>query len=146
MGDDVLLDVNVLVALVWPQHLHHERAHSWLAQHRTRFATTSLTEAALVRLSLQRSVTDTDVTPAEALALLAALRSHPQYLFVPDDSTLAAPKISLGRLATTRQVTDLHLVNLCAVHGLVLLTLDRAIPEVLEPQDRQFVTVLGEAG
>lgn len=142
MGNDVLLDVNVLVALVWPQHLHHARAHAWLAQHRARFATTPLTEAALVRLSLKRSVTDTDIAPAEALALLTGVRAHPQHLFVPDDSTLADPVISLRRFATTRQVTDLHLVNLCAVHGLVLLTLDRAVPEMIEPDDRRFVSVL----
>lgn len=142
MADDVLLDVNVLIALVWPQHLHHTQVHAWLAQHNGRFATTPLTEAALVRLSLQPFITGTAVTAAEALALLAGLRAHPQHHFVRDDSTLADPAISLTRFATTRQVTDLHLVNLCAVHELVLLTLDRAIPEALQEPDRRFVSVL----
>ncbi len=142
MDDDVLLDVNVLIALVWPQHLHHAQIHTWLAHHHGRFATTPLTEAALLRLSLQPSVTGTHVTPAEALALLAGLRAHPKHHFVPDDSTLADPAITLTRFATTRQVTDLHLVNLCAGHELVLLTLDRAIPEMLQPPDRRFVSLL----
>ena len=145
MADDALLDVNVLLALVWPQHLHHARAHSWFAEHDAHFATTPLTEDGVLRLSLQRAVTDTDVTPAEALALLTGLRAHPQHRFLADDSALASPVISLTRFATARQVTDLHLVNLCAANGFVLVTFDRAIPGALEPADRRYVSVLDSA-
>lgn len=27
-----LLDVNVLIALAWPTHIHHEAAHAWFNQ------------------------------------------------------------------------------------------------------------------
>lgn len=142
MADDALLDVNVLVALAWPQHLHHSRAHAWLGSHPGKFLTTPITESALIRLSLNRTVTGSDVTPGEVLALVAAVRRHPQHRFLPDDSSLAAPLISMSRLATARQTTDLHLVNLCALHSVVLITLDRRVTEMLEPADRRHVVVL----
>jgi uncharacterized protein len=145
MTDDALLDVNVLIALVWPHHLHHSRAHAWLGSHPGGFLTTPITESALIRLSLNRTVTGTDVSPGEVLALVAAIRRHPQHRFLPDDSSLAAPHISISRLATARQTTDLHLVNLCALHGIVLITLDRGITEMLEPVDRRHVAVLEPA-
>ena len=132
----------MLLALVWPQHVHHGRAHDWLARFDGYFATTPITEAALVRLSLQPLVTDTTVTAAEALSLLAAIRAHPQHRFLPDDSSLTSSDIDLTGIATSRQVTDLHLVNLCASHGVVLVTFDRAIPAALGPADRRHVSVL----
>ena len=142
MADDVLLDVNVLVALVWPQHVHHRPAHAWLTAFDRRFATTPLTEAALVRFSLQPLVTDTVVTASEALSLLRGLRAHPQHRFLPDDSSLVANAVEVTGIVTSRQVADLHLVNLCASHGLVLLTFDRAIPAALSAADRRHVSVL----
>ena len=46
-----LLDVNVLVALFDPAHLHHEAAHVWFGRNRSRrWATCPLTENALVRV------------------------------------------------------------------------------------------------
>lgn len=29
-----LLDVNLLVALAWPNHIHHPRARAWFGDHR----------------------------------------------------------------------------------------------------------------
>ena len=34
MSRVALLDVNVLVALFDPDHVHHELAHDWFADHR----------------------------------------------------------------------------------------------------------------
>ena len=46
-----LLDVNVLVALFDPAHVHHEAAHAWFGTHRRqRWATCALTENAFVRV------------------------------------------------------------------------------------------------
>ena len=46
-----LLDVNVLVALFNPDHIHHDTAHDWFAEHHTRgWATCPLTEQGVVRI------------------------------------------------------------------------------------------------
>ena len=47
-----LLDVNVLIALTWPNYVHHEAAQSWFTNARTiEWATCSLTEAVFVCIS-----------------------------------------------------------------------------------------------
>lgn len=46
-----LLDVNVLVALFDPAHVHHDAAHAWFGEHCAQgWATCALTENGLVRV------------------------------------------------------------------------------------------------
>lgn len=138
-----LLDVNVLIALSWPQHVHHATAHAWFSGLGDRpWATTALTETAFLRLSTNRHVVHRPLLAADAVAALVAIRGLPGHVFLPDDTSLAAPSISLDRLASGGQITDLHLVNLAAVHRAVLTTLDRSIPAYLSPQDQQHVHVI----
>lgn len=137
-----LLDVNVLIALTWPQHVHHSRAHDWLSSRPGQWATTPLTEAAFVRLSLNPRLVGATVSAAEALALLERARRQSEHVFVPDDSSLAEPGIDLRRLAGHGQVTDFHLVNLCGKNGMRLATLDGSLVEALEPEDRRHVELL----
>jgi len=137
-----LLDVNVLVALAWPDHLHHARARTWFDVGAP-WATCSIVEAGLVRLSCNRAVlADRAATLPQALRLVRELRAVEGHSFVVDDSSLADPVISLARAGGHGSVTDLHLVNLAATKGLVLATLDRRLPDLLEPEDRRHVLVL----
>lgn len=137
-----LLDVNVLVALAWPNHVHHQRATSWFRSLAGTWATTPVTESALVRLSLTPAVAPSRPSAPEVLAILAAFRAHPRHVFLIDDSSLADAAIDLGGAATAGQVTDLHLVNLVAKHGAVLATLDRRLSGALSKIDQRHVTVL----
>jgi toxin-antitoxin system PIN domain toxin len=138
-----LLDVNVLMALAWPQHVHHGNAQSWFnAVRRRRFATCSLTETAFLRLSTNPKVVGTQVRPPDVLELLRGIRGMPGHRFVADDSSLAEPVISLERLAVSSQVTDVHLINLAALSSTVLATLDRAITTYLRPDEADHVRLL----
>ena len=136
-----LLDVNVLIALAWPNHLHHARAQVWWAGVE-RWATTPVTESAFVRLSVNPAVVGRGVTVAEALALLRAVRSTPGHVFIPDESSLVSARVDLSRVATSRQITDAHLVNVAAGAGAVLATLDAEIVELLAPADRALVALV----
>jgi hypothetical protein len=104
--------------------------------------TTPITEAGFVRLSTNPTVVTETITMATALGMLAALRSAPGHAFLPDDSSLAEPEISLDALATSSQIADAHLVNLSARSGVILATLDRRIDRMLAPADRRHVLVL----
>jgi len=137
-----LLDLNVLIALAWPQHVHHERVHAWFATRTTTWMTTPVTEAGFLRLSTNPAVVSQRVPMSDALAMLAAMRSVAGHAFLPDASTLAVPAISLAALATSRQVTDAHLVNLAAASGARLATLDRGLEQMLSPSDRDIVLVV----
>lgn len=139
-GPRFLLDVNILVALAVPAHVHHVRAHEWFASIAEEWATTPMTESALLRLLTNKSIAG--ATMDEAVTLLRGIRAAEGHVFLPDDSSLDDAAIDITRLAGPRQVTDLHLVNLATRHGARLATLDRGISEMLEPADRQSVVVI----
>jgi toxin-antitoxin system PIN domain toxin len=136
-----LLDVNVLIALAWPSHVHHTRARTWWATIHD-WATTPVTESAFVRLSANANVVGQVVTVAESLDLLVAIRATPGHTFLSDETSLTRAAIDLGRVATSSQITDAHLVNLAAAHGAILATMDARIPDMLQPPDRPHVLVV----
>jgi len=136
-----LLDVNLLVALAAPRHVHHGRTHAWLAGISS-WLTSPVTESGLVRVLTTPAAMGEPVPMARALELLRALHAHPGHGFLADDATAADPRISYARLASRRDVTDVHLVDLAARHGVVLATLDRDIPSLLEEADRGHVLVI----
>ena len=71
-----LLDVNVLIALAWPNHAHHGAAHRWFDDAgRAGWATTPFTESGFVRVSSNRAAIPTATSPALALELLTARMS-----------------------------------------------------------------------
>ncbi|BDZ65490.1 TA system VapC family ribonuclease toxin [Agromyces mangrovi Wang et al. 2018] len=136
-----LLDANVLIALVAPQHAHHAAAHRWFAGVDA-WATTPLTEAAFVRLVANPAVTGAPHTPAEALDLLRRLRSIPGHTFVQDDVSLVDTSVDLGALVGYRQVTDFHLLALAAANGLVLATFDARLRAAVAPDDQGSIELI----
>ncbi len=136
-----LPDVNVLLALTLREHVHHEAAQGWLETVQT-FATTPVTEAGLVRLSMNRAVTGAAASIDLSLAALRSMRAHPRAVFLPDDTSLAEPHVDLTGLVGHRQVTDLHLLNLAARHDARLVTFDTRLAPTLQPADRDRVLTL----
>ena len=136
----MLLDVNVLLALSWDQHVHHEVAHQRFAELGT-WNTCPTTEAGLVRLLLTEQVVGRKVTGSEALGQLAAMRSASGWSFLPDSGSLAEPVIDTRVLMGRRQVTDLQLVNLAASNNTKLATFDAGLRDSLIPADQRWVTV-----
>ncbi|GAA2086898.1 MULTISPECIES: TA system VapC family ribonuclease toxin [Brevibacterium] len=135
-----LLDVNVLLALSWDQHVHHAAAHAQFGK-LIGWRTSPVTEAGLVRLLLTEAVVGRKVTGQEALGQLKALRGVPGWGWLEDDQSLAVPIVDLRVLMGRRQVTDLQLVNTAAAHGAVLATFDAGLRDSLAPADRQWVEV-----
>lgn len=125
-----LLDVNVLVALVSPDHVHHEIAHDWFADHRDRgWATCPLTENGFVRVVSQLAAGEAAMRPSVVLDLLRRFCADRRHTFWPDAISLrdtAAFDHSLIR--GPRQVTDVYLLGLARkMHGR-LVTFDATIP------------------
>lgn len=123
-----LLDTNVLIALAWPNHVHHREAVEWFRDRAANaFRTCPITQTGFVRISSNPAFTAGAVTPREALALLRRITSLPGHDFWPDDLSVAAAFDETAPLATHRQVTDGYLLALAASHGGILATLDRGI-------------------
>lgn len=124
-----LLDVNVLIALAWPNHVHHQAAQDWfVTAARDGWATTPMTESGFVRVSANVSAMPTAVTPAEALVLLDRIRGRAGHSFLPDDiERVVAHAVPDERVVGHRQVTDAHLLAVAHRHGARLATFDRGM-------------------
>ncbi|WP_291980562.1 TA system VapC family ribonuclease toxin [Luteitalea sp.] len=106
-----LLDVNVLLALTWPSHQHHQAAHQWFRREsRHGWATCALTQLAFVRLSANPSYSPDFVTPQEAATLLVRLTAHARHRFWNDLPGLDAS--TLQHAQGHQQVMDAYLVQL----------------------------------
>ena len=80
-----LLDVNVLIALLDPQHLSHEPAHRWFqANAGTGWATCPLTQNALLRILSNPRYPNSPGGPVAVLPLLEVILAQPDHRFWSD--------------------------------------------------------------
>lgn len=124
-----LLDLNILTALLWPAHEHHEPAHRWFAARRkARWATCAITELGLIRLVTNPSFSRDSLSPADALVLLSSNLTHETHDFWIEDLSVADALGAVPRkLQGHKQVTDAYLLALAIHHHGVLATFDRGI-------------------
>jgi len=128
-----LPDVNVLVALAWPNHVHHDAARAWFeGHHRRGWATCPVTESGFVRVSSNRKVIPAARRPGDAILLLREMTSLAGHSFWSDDTSIArSPWVAAERLVGHGQVTDAHLAALCLARKGRLVTFDGGIADVL---------------
>ena len=124
-----LLDLNILTALLWPAHEHHDVAHRWFGDRgAARWATCSLTQLGFVRLVSNPAFSRDALTAVDALALLAENLTRPGHDFWTDAVQLpAAVKEMEGELEGYRQLTDAYLLALAHRRKGLLATFDRGI-------------------
>ena len=125
-----LLDVNVLVALFDPEHVHHDAAHAWFASNRgAGWATCPLTENGLLRILSNAAYMGVSETPAAIVSRLAQFCASGQHVFWADEISLRDRRLFTETLAVThRQITDIYLLGLAKHHDGRLATFDRRIP------------------
>jgi len=131
MTDGVaLLDVNVLVAFLWRQHVHNGAARRWFANARLRgWATCPITEMGFVRLFSGRAVGPGTRSVSRSAEALARFLDDDLHQFWPDDVPLSGGQFaaSLPHIQGPRQLTDRYLLALAAAHNGTLATFDRAV-------------------
>jgi hypothetical protein len=86
-----LPDVNVLLALGWSNHPHHDPAHRWFARDSADgWATCLFTQTGFLRLSLNPQVVGVTLDCQAAMNLLVGLTSHPKHQYVEPAPNLTA--------------------------------------------------------
>ena len=141
-----LLDVNVLLALAWPTHVHHAPAHRWFAEnHQKGWATCPLTQLGFVRLGMQPAIVKVPILFGDVMQVMARMTGHKFHRFWPLDGGLAdiRPEIR-DRIAGHHQLTDAFLLDLAIRHHGRLATFDRRIPVLIPPDSslRDAVTII----
>jgi hypothetical protein len=128
-----LLDVNVLLALAWPHHVHHGAAREWFAAHRSAgWATCPFTQAAFVRLSSQPAAVKVAVTVQDAIRTLEIAVAAAEHVFWPLEHGIPEilPEIRT-RVMGHRQLTEAWLLDLAIRRRGKLATLDQRVENLL---------------
>jgi toxin-antitoxin system PIN domain toxin len=127
-GRPLLLDVNALMALAWPNHQFHTALLKRLEKQPTpRWATCALTQLGFVRLSSNPTIVEVRKRPAEAVALLADLIRDQQHVYLETLPALPRTASFFQHILGHQQVTDAYLLAVAEANGATLLTLDRRI-------------------
>jgi uncharacterized protein len=141
-----LLDTNVLIALAWPQHVHHGEAHTWFSKvGREAWSTCPITQLGFIRISSNPKIIPDAVSPHEALAVLKEIIALAGHQFWADTIAPAdSPLLSSLALVGHRQVTDAYLLALAQHRKGKLATFDGGLSELIQVQkDRsRHVTVI----
>jgi predicted nucleic acid-binding protein len=123
-----LLDINVLLAMAYRNHVHHHRVYAWLnvprnPEQRMQFATCAITELGFVRVACGRVALAPDI--ASARWDLLQLKDVGRFVFLNDERTAECLPDWVSK---SEQTTDGHLLELATSYGGRFVTLDRGIP------------------
>lgn len=134
-----LLDVNVLLALAWPNHQFHTSARAWFAAYGRRgWSTCAVTQLGFVRLSSNPRFTPLATTPWEALALLRQLVAVKEHRYLDASPAPVAPAFGdiAQRLIGPNQVTDAYLLVIARQHRVPLVTFDHRLKHLADSRER----------
>jgi predicted nucleic acid-binding protein len=140
-----LPDVNALLALLDPMHVHHEAAHHWYGgQSPLRIVLCSHVENGVIRVASQPKYPNclgTGARVREALRDFARevkADSCSKEVSLLDDGVLLKPE-----LLTPSRVSDLYLLALAAANGIRLATFDQRIPSHAVAGGDEALEVIG---
>ena len=124
-----LLDVNVLIALVDPAHIQHDKIHQWFSQTGNRsFATCPITENGLLRIVGHPRYPDSPGPPSTVAPTLAAMRALPGHKFWPDSISMGDPAFfDTAVLSSHTRITDSYLLALARANKGKLATMDHKL-------------------
>ena len=124
-----LLDVNVLIALSWPEHMQHALARRWFARHRSKgWATCPLAQAGFVRIVSNPAFSSHSVSVQQAVEGLVDSLRDDAHQFWPDSISLPdAIRFLKEPVAGHQQITDAYLIGLAMHNRGKLATLDRKV-------------------
>ncbi len=124
-----LLDVNVLIALIDPDHSAHDRAHDWFArQGQSGWATCPITELGAIRIAGAARYSQPPLGCAAVARSVRHICASANHVFWPDDvSLLTSPLVDGSSLLSSHRITDTYLLALAVAHRGVLATFDRRL-------------------
>jgi toxin-antitoxin system PIN domain toxin len=124
-----LLDVNVLIALLDEQHVHHHVARTWFSANISAgWASCALTQLGCIRVMGNTRYTSPRPAAQIALRLAAATRTSHHEFWNADLDPLASSEIDWSGILSARHTTDVYLLALAVAREGRLVTFDQHIP------------------
>ena len=141
-----LLDVNVLIALTEPGHIHYEMAQKWFnSSGKNSLGICPLTEVGFVRVTTSPSFRPGPRTQEQAIAILQMLKGQSGYRYWKIDENETWVMVTTpfaSRIFGHQQVTDAYLLGLAIKEDGVLVTFDKAIEYMAAPEFSRNLLVL----
>jgi toxin-antitoxin system PIN domain toxin len=124
-----LLDVNVLIAMIDPAHVHHQITNEWFAaEGRLGWATCPITQNGVLRIVGNPRYGNSPGSPAAVAPVLARLVALEGHEFWSDEITLLdSARVDADRLLNAGSITDAYLLALAVANAGALATLDRRL-------------------
>lgn len=123
-----LLDINVLLALLDRDHVHHQRARAWLSEEIDQgWASCAITQNGFVRIISQPRY-PSPISPSQAIDMLSRATSTRYHEFWScTASILDADTVNRSRVHSSKQVTDAYLLALAVENDGRFVTFDQSI-------------------
>ena len=124
-----LFDVNVLIALLDRDHVHHTAATDWRDKHIDHgWASCPITQNGCLRIMSQPRYPNS--LPVHAIVeRLRGATATPHHIFLPDNlSLLDSELIEHAMLLSAGQLTDVYLLALATENACRFVTFDQAVP------------------
>ncbi|MGH7897216.1 MAG: TA system VapC family ribonuclease toxin [Candidatus Binatia bacterium] len=124
-----LLDVNVLIALFDPGHVHHHAAHQWFADNKkSGWASCPLVENAVIRILSNPAYPGRRTTLQDAASRLSSFCSSGNHQFWADHLSIReSSRFLWNHVQGHHQLTDVYLLALAVSKGGRLVTFDGTI-------------------
>jgi toxin-antitoxin system PIN domain toxin len=126
-----LLDVNVLIALAWPEHRQHSLVRAWFAKNSAKgWATCPVVQTGFVRILSNPAFSLRSVSVKDAIDGLAISLGDGRHQFWPDSITFPeAIHLLKAPIIGHQQITDAYLVALAIRNRGKLVTMDLGIAQ-----------------
>ncbi len=130
-----LLDVNVLIALLDANHVHHTRAMGWFIGSAQRgWLTCPTVENGTIRIMSGARYGPTLFSPSVVAERLQLLMDATMHAFIPDDvSLLDGNRVHRHELKRSSQITDTYLLALAVANRAHLATMDQRLSPTVVP-------------
>lgn len=139
-----LLDVNLLLALTDPMHVHHELAHHWFAEKGKRaWATCPITENRFIRIASHPNYPNRPGDVPAVLGILHRLCKAPGHHFWSEDVSLLQI-LQPEAIISSDHITDAYLLGLAVHKKGKLATLDRRLPVEAVRNGKESLELISE--
>ena len=136
-----LLDINVLLAWLWPAHEAHKAAQLWMQNHgQEPWATCPITEMGFLRIVTNRSFSPNAPTWIEAITVLGKhTKGSSTHSFWHDSLTLAEIDHMIGsRIKGPNQIADAYLLAMAIHRKGRFVTFDYRIQSLAPEGSREY--------
>jgi toxin-antitoxin system PIN domain toxin len=146
---NILLDLNVLIALLDSTHQHYQTAQDWFISSGNDFVgLCPLTEAGFLRITTNPAYRPAPRPIQEAIAILRILKGHPRFAhplygyWEIKESWVEVTAPFAARISGHQQVTDAYLLGLAIKENGLLVTFDKGIQYMAGAEFSQNVLLL----